>query len=98
MGDDPTRTLQDFTRQISVRWQALWQDYRDAKSLEARVIKQADALDCVLQAIAYRQLYRAPLADFQGLLSKASGDDEALHDFLQQAWAETEAPALGTKA
>jgi len=73
------------------QWEALWAEYRDGHSVEARLLKQADALDCVMQAMLYRHLHGAPLDVFARLIPQAAGDDKALEAYLTALWQETSA-------
>lgn len=67
-------------------WYALWEEYRAGKSSEAKLVKQADALDCVLQAIQYRYFYGSPLEEFSKLIEKAAGKDKKLAGWLRKRW------------
>ncbi len=63
-----------------------WREYREGSSPEARIVKRADALDCVIQALFYRRTYRAPLEQFKSLISAAAGDDGQLEILLRTLW------------
>jgi len=67
-------------------WHKNWVEYRKNSSLEAHIVKQADALDCVMQAIVYREHFRISLDDFIRLIPKAAGDDIELAEWLQELW------------
>jgi len=75
--------LQD---ELAPEWQAYWEEYRQGSTLEARLVKQADALDCVLQAIAYRRYNGHHLEEFSRLLAQASGEDMELEVVLKTLW------------
>ena len=45
-------------------WLALWQDFEDAGSEEARLARDADRIDLLLQAVAYEQSGRRGLEEF----------------------------------
>lgn len=86
--DNDEDPLQAHTQSTVAQWRSLWSEYREGQSIEARIVKQADALDCVMQAILYRQLHKAPLAAFERLIEKAAGEDQALLDALRNLWKE----------
>lgn len=71
-------------------WVALWREYREGATLEARLVKQADMLDCVMQAISYRWIESIPLAEFAQLIQKAASDDPELVAFLEELWQHSE--------
>lgn len=76
---------------ILALWEGSWASYREGDCPEAKIVKQADALDCVMQAIAYRSRYKTSLEAFARLLPKAAGGDPALLQELQRLWEEEKA-------
>jgi len=45
-------------------WRAAFQEYRDAKTLEARIVKVADRIQMLAKALEYRQHQRGDVARF----------------------------------
>lgn len=78
--------VQEVSKRSWGRWTRLWEEYRAATSLEAQIVKQADAFDCLLQAIVYRMLFHVPLDVFQRLLQQASRGDALLSQYLSLLW------------
>jgi putative hydrolase of HD superfamily len=78
--------LHKWHNELFASWQTLWLEYCAHQSIEARIVKRADALDCVMQAISYRQLYAARLEEFAHLIPQAAGDDAELEAWLRQIW------------
>lgn len=78
--------LNQQTQTTMERWVVLWQEYREAKTIEARLVKQADMLDCVMQAMIYRRMEQIPLHDFSDLIEKAAPEDPELIACLQEMW------------
>ena len=63
-----------------------WKEYRVANSIEAEIVKRADALDCVMQALFYRKMSGAPLQQFRELIDTAAGKDIQLKNILNTLW------------
>ena len=83
---DDSLPLAQTTQSIISEWKALWKIYRDGSTVEARLVKQADLLDCVMQAIVYRSVEGVPLDEFARLLPKAASNDAELLSWLQEQW------------
>ena len=64
----------------------IWKEYRRGESPEAKLIKRADALDCLFQALLYRKLKGAPLGEFKRMLESAADGDPELKEFLTSVW------------
>ncbi|MEM1008275.1 MAG: HD domain-containing protein [Myxococcota bacterium] len=71
-----------------IQAEQLWSTLLDTHAPETQVIKQADALDCVMQALFYREQAPFNLHEFAALIPKAAGDDPQLKTQLEQAWTE----------
>ncbi len=68
------------------RWRRDWERYRDQSSEEARLVARADRLDCVLQALRYREEGGgATLSEFHHLLEGI--EDRQLLATLELSWA-----------
>lgn len=81
-----TDALSHFTQTLVGEWMELWEEYRSAITLEARLVKQADALDCVMQAIVYQRTEGVSLDVFARLFEKAAPHDPELQEWLRQQW------------
>ncbi len=64
----------------------LWRTLQQTETLEARIVKQADKLDCLLQALFYHQKGYPQAKEFARLIDAAAGDDEELRTQLRNAW------------
>ena len=82
----------DTDKAIFEDWRSLWAEYREGETPEAKIVKQADALDCVMQAIVYQELHERSLSDFARLIEKAAGDDPQLKEELQAYWRQSLTP------
>ena len=49
---------------LGAEWQALWQEYEERRTLEARLVKAADKLDLLLQAGEYEKGGAGDLGEF----------------------------------
>ncbi len=83
---EDTEPLAQFTQSLVGDWTELWQEYREASTVEARLVKQADALDCVMQATVYQRTENISLAVFSRLIEKAAPNDVELQGWLQEQW------------
>lgn len=86
LGGDASEPLAACHGLICEEWTSLWEEYRTGQSPEARLVKRADALDCVMQAMLYRYLHGAPLDVFSRLIAQAAGSDLALETWLRKQW------------
>jgi putative hydrolase of HD superfamily len=87
-----------LSRDAALLWKSWGEDfeeYRLQQTPEARIVKQADALDCVWQALSYRRLYRDALEEFRYLLKPASGEDLELLAWLTLLWDSEASEKLG---
>lgn len=64
----------------------LWRTLQQTETPEARIVKQADKLDCLLQALFYHQKGYPQAKEFARLIDAAAGDDEELRTQLLHAW------------
>ncbi|MCK6512950.1 HD domain-containing protein [Myxococcota bacterium] len=76
------RDLAQFIDNAHQRWQTL----QNTETPESRIVKQADKLDCLLQALFYYQKGYPQAQDFARLIDDAAGDDDELRTQLHQAW------------
>ena len=82
----PAPTLErDFARFIDEARQR-WQTLQNTETPESRIVKQADKLDCLLQALFYYQKGYPQAQDFARLIDDAAGDDDELRAQLRHAW------------
>lgn len=84
---------------LSALWSnffSLWEEYRSGLSIEAALVKQADALDCVFQAIVYRSQGATTLEEFAPLIQAAAKDDQELRQMLADLWADSQARQMPT--
>lgn len=76
------KALSDFLQHTHTLWLTL----QDKDTPEARIVKQADKLDCLLQALFYYEKGYPQAREFSRLIDQAAGDDQELRELLQQAW------------
>lgn len=79
----------DFEHDLSLfldHARQLWGALQQTETLEARIVKQADKLDCLLQALFYHQRGYPQAKEFARLIDAAAGDDEELRTQLLNAW------------
>lgn len=86
LATEDSQPLALATEGVVKEWKALWEAYREGSTVEATLVKRADLLDCVMQAIVYRSVEGVPLDEFARLIGKAAGDDTELATWLQEQW------------
>ena len=79
------RLLRQAPAAVRARWTSDWERYRAGVTLEARIVRDADKLDCLLQAARYRnEAEGAGLDEFRRLVDDV--DDPALVAAVHEAW------------
>lgn len=71
--------------EVRARWEATWAAYRDGTGPEARLVHEADVLDCALQGARYRgEACGEALDEFRRLVDEL--EDPSLRATAARAW------------
>lgn len=78
---DAVQAVLEGMGSVGERYFALWEEFEDGCTLEAKIVKAADKLEMMIQAAAYEQIGYRSLDDFW--TNPENGKDFEVHELVQ---------------
>ena len=80
-----TALLERASSSLRVSWQESWQEYREGRSPEAKLVRDVDKMECLLQTLSYERGGQGKqLGEFGRLIDSVG--DAGLRAYLLRRW------------